>query len=306
MVEEEHPRQMTSEAGLMAEISDRVRRQPDSVPVGLATLLLGPATAVVAVAMVIPLIAFARYGFNSYDRIELMKQAWDIGNYVRFFSDPFFLGVLLRTIGMAFLATVLCLAIGFPIAFQLVRTQSRFKSIAVFLIVLPLFISGTIRCVGWMIVLARGSLLDTVIVTVSGARIDLMHTTLAVLFGIASFNLPYLILTLQSAIEGVDMELQQAAEGLGATPQRAFWRVIWPLAFPGVVVAAILSFVLAMNAYAAPVLLGGPRFQMMAPLLYWEFGTQNNWPMASVVAFVIMGTTLLLVGIASALLLRRR
>jgi putative spermidine/putrescine transport system permease protein len=256
--------------------------------------------------MVAPLFGFARFGFNHYDRVEFMREAWTLDNYIHFFSDPIFLGILWRTIEMAFLATSMCLIIGFPIAFNLARTKSRFKSAAVFLIVLPLFISGTIRCVGWMIVLAQGSLIDNVFFYMTGTRTNLMHTNVAVLFGIASFNLPYLILTLQSAIEGVDEELQNAAEGLGATPQQAFWNVTWPLVFPGVVVAAVLSFVLAMNAYAAPILLGGPRYLMMAPLLYWEFGTQNNWPMASVVAFVIMGTTLLLTGVASSVLLKRR
>jgi putative spermidine/putrescine transport system permease protein len=89
---------------------------------------------------------------------------------------------------------------------------------------------------------------------------------------------------------------------LGATPARAFWRVIWPLSLPGIGIAAILSFILGMNAYATPVLLGGPRFQMMAPLLFWEFNTNSNWPFSAALAFILMATTLLLTTLANSII----
>ena len=128
----------------------------------------------------------------------------------------------------------------------------------------------------------------------SACRVDLMYTPTAVVIGIVSVNLPFMVLTLQSVFEGIDTRLEEAAQGLGAAPARAFWRVVWPLALPGIGIAGILCFILSMNAYATPVLLGGPRFQMMAPLLYWEFGTNNNWPFAAALAFILMATTLLL------------
>ncbi len=127
----------------------------------------------------------------------------------------------------------------------------------------------------------------------------------AVIAGIVSINLPFVILTLQSVFESIDTRLEEAARGLGAAPARAFRRIVWPLALPGVLIAAILCFILAMNAYATPVLLGGPRFQMMAPLIWYEFGSNNNWPFAAALAFVLMGTTLILT-MASNMLVPRR
>ena len=173
------------------------------------------------------------------------------------------------------------------------------------LTLLPLFIGSTVRTVGWMIVFARDGVVDQVARQAAGTRLDLMFTPAAVVIGIVSFNLPYLILTAQSVFEGIDTRLEEAAQGLGAAPSRAFWRVVWPLALPGIGVAGILCFILSMNAYATPVLLGGPRFHMMAPLLYWEFGTNNNWPFAAALAFVLMGTTLLLTVSANVLIPRR-
>ena len=123
--------------------------------------------------------------------------------------------------------------------------------------------------------------------------------------GIVSINLPFVVLTIQSTIETIDTRIEEAARSLGAAPGRLFWRIVWPLALPGTATAGVLCFILAMNAYATPYLLGGPRFQMMAPILYWEFSTNNNWPFASALALVLMGTTLVLTA-ASGMLVPRR
>jgi putative spermidine/putrescine transport system permease protein len=92
---------------------------------------------------------------------------------------------------------------------------------------------------------------------------------------------------------------------MGAAPSRAFWRVVFPLALPGIAIAAVLCFILCMNAFATPLLLGGPRFQMMAPLLYWAFSTDNNRPFAAAIAFILMATTLLLTVAANRMIPRR-
>ena len=97
----------------------------------------------------------------------------------------------------------------------------------------------------------------------------------------------------------------QTRTSMGAEPARSFTRVILPLVMPGVLIAAVLCFILGMNAFATPLLLGGPRFQMMAPLLYWEFSSNNNWPFTGVLAFVLMGSTLALTLAASAVIPRR-
>jgi len=132
-----------------------------------------------------------------------------------------------------------------------------------------------------------------------------MYTEQAVVLGIIAINLPFTILTLQSVFEGIDPRLEEAAASMGAAPSRAFWRVVFPLALPGVLIAAVLCFILCMNAFATPVLLGGPKFQMMAPLLYWAFSGDNNWPFAAALAFILMGTTLGLTGLANVVIPRR-
>ncbi len=272
---------------------------------GTAAALLSPALLVVCLMLVAPLLLVVRFSLNRYDPIELMIETATAANYLRFVTDPFYLGVLRTTLWVAAASTALCLLLGLPIAYRLARMRSRWKSACMLALVLPLFVGSTVRMVGWMILFAHGGLIDTTVRFVSGRGMELMYTSIAVVAGIVSINLPIVVLTVQSTIETIDPRVEEAAQSLGAAPGRSFWRVVWPLALPGTSIAGILCFILAMNAYATPYLLGGPRFQMMAPLLYWEFSTNNNWPFASAMALLLMSTTLLLTAGSNLLIPRR-
>lgn len=264
-----------------------------------AATFLAPATLIVLVMLMAPLLLLLRFSLNRYDRTELMIETVTGANYLRFISDPFYLGVLRTTLIVASVSTILCLLLGVPLAYRLARMQSRWKTVCMLGLVLPLFIGGTVRMVGWMILFAHGGVIDGITRLFTGHGMELMYTSTAVIAGIVSINLPFVVLTIQSTMETIDTRLEEAAGSLGAPPARMFWRIVWPLALPGTATAGILCFILAMNAYATPYLLGGPRFQMMAPLLYWEFSTNNNWPFASAMALLLMTTTLVMTACAN-------
>lgn len=270
-----------------------------------AATFLSPALLVVGVMLLAPLLLLARFSLNRYDATELMIETVTGANYARFVSDPFYLGVLRTTLGVAVSVTALCLLLGLPIAYRVSRMRSRWKTAVMLGLVLPLFIGNVVRMVGWMILFARGGVIDGTLRWATGQGFELMYTPFAVVAGIVSVNLPVVVLTVQSTMETIDPRVEEAAQSLGAPPGRTFRRVVWPLALPGTATAGILCFILAMNAYATPYLLGGPRFKMMAPLLYWEFSTNNNWPFASAMALILMATTLGLTA-ASNLLIPRR
>src|SRR5271166_2133816 len=275
-------------------MTTRHRRQS-----GAALALLGPASLLMLLTLVAPLALLARDSLNRFDPTELMIEAVTAANYLRFFSDPFYWDVLVTTIRVSVVVTTLCLLLGLPMAWRLARTTSRWKSALVLLMVLPLFIGSTTRTAGWMILFARGGMLHIL------TSLQLMYAEPAVIAGIVAINLPFTVLTLQSVFEGIDPRLEEAAAAMGAAPSRAFWRVVFPLALPGITIAAVLCFILCMNAFATPLLLGGPRFHMMAPLLFWAFSSDNNWPFAAAIAFILMGTTLLLTGLANHMIPRR-
>lgn len=289
------------DAGTLIRAAAPARRRPR----GGAVVLLGPATLAVSVMLLVPLALLLRFSLNVYDAKELMIEAVTGANYLRFVADPFYRGVLRTTLGVAVGSTALCMVLGLPLAYRLARMGGRWKSLCMVAVVLPLFIGGAVRMVGWMILFAYGGMVDTLMRRVTGQGLELMYTPFAVIAGIVSITLPFAVLTMQSTIETIDFRLEEAACSLGAAPGRCFRHIVWPLALPGTATAGVLCFILAMNAYATPYLLGGPRFQMIAPLLYWEFSTNNNWPFASAMALLLMAVTLALTAMSGLLIPRR-
>ncbi|PZX19866.1 putative spermidine/putrescine transport system permease protein [Palleronia aestuarii] len=258
-----------------------------------ASTLIGPATLLVAIGILAPMLFLARYSLNLYDPRLLMIEAFSPANYIAFFSDPFYLGVFFTTLRVSFVCTAVCIVLGFPLAYLLARTGSRMKNLMIIGIVIPLFVGNAVRAAGWMTFFGSRGLLSVTLMDL-GLRdgpTEIMFTETAVIIGIIAVNLPYMVLTLQSVLEGIDRNLEEAAFSLGAPPWTMFRRVLWPLALPGIAAGTILCFILAMNAYATPVLLGGPQFRMMAPMVYNQFQL-NNWPLAAALAFILMATTL--------------
>jgi len=302
VVEEEHAGVLTMDAAARPLRTARVGAERQAAA---AAVFLSPALLMIAVMLLAPLALILRFSLNRYDLTELMIETVTGANYWRFVSDPFYVGVLRTTLGVAVASTALCLLLGLPMAYCLARMRSRWKTLCMLAVVLPLFIGNVVRMVGWVILFARGGMVDSTLRWATGHGLELMYTQVAVVAGIVSVNLPVVVLTVQSTIETIDPRMEEAAQSLGAAPGRSFWRVVWPLALPGTATAGILCFILAMNAYATPYLLGGPRFQMMAPLVYWEFSTNNNWPFASAMALILMGTTLGLTAASNALIPRR-
>jgi putative spermidine/putrescine transport system permease protein len=271
-----------------------------------ATTLVGPATVFVAAGLLVPLAILLRYSFNRLDPRRIMVETFSLDNYVKFFSDPYYTGVLWTTLRVAALCTVVCLVMGLPLAYVLARTQSRFKNVMIMLVVLPLFVGNAVRAAGWMTVFGSKGFLNVLLMKLGAIDepLQIMYTEGAVVAGIIAVNLPYMVLTLQSVIEGINRNVEEAAFSLGAGPITMFRRVLLPLALPGLIAGTILTFILGMNAYATPVLLGGPTFRMMGPLIYGQFQL-NNWPFGASVAFILMTATLALTATANVLVQRR-
>src|SRR5437588_8080784 len=244
-----------------------------------ATVLVGPATVFVAAGLLLPLAILFRYSFNYLGPRRVMVETFSLDNYLKFFADPYYTGVLWTTLRVAALCTLVCLGMGLPLACVLARTQSRFKNVLIMLVVLPLFVGNAVRAAGWMTLFGSKGFLNVTLMQlgVISAPLQIMFTEGAVVAGIIAVNLPYMVLTLQSVIEGINRNVEEAAFSLGAGPTMMFRRVLLPLSLPGILAGTILTFILGMNAYATPVLLGGPKFKMMGPLVYGQFQL-NNWP----------------------------
>lgn len=280
---------------------------PEARKLGVAAMLVGPATIFVVIGLMIPIVILFRYSLNAFVPGKFMVDALTVENYVKFFTDPYYTAILWRTLRVAALCTLICLFMGFPLAYVLARTQTRYKNLLIMLVVLPLFMGNAVRAAGWMTLFGSRGFVNA---TLMGAGLidqplEIMYTETAVIIGITAVNLPFMVLTLQSVIEGIDRAVEEAAMSLGAGPWSTFRRVVWPLALPGTVAGTILTFILGMNAYATPVLLGGPKFTMMGPLVFGQFAQQNNWPFGAAIAFVLMLATLILTAVANLAVTRR-
>jgi putative spermidine/putrescine transport system permease protein len=288
--------------------TSKAQFQPDDARTSLfsATVLIGPATVFVVAGLLLPLAILFRYSFNTIDRRRIMLETFSLDNYIKFFADPYYTGVLWTTLRVAALCTLTCLVMGLPLAYVLARTQSRYKNVLIMLVVLPLFVGNAVRAAGWMVAFGSKGFLNVSLMQlgVITQPMQIMFTEFAVVVGIIAVNLPYMVLTLSSVIEGINRNVEEAAFSLGAGPMTMFRRVLLPLALPGILAGTILTFILGMNAYATPVLLGGPKFKMMGPLVYGQFQL-NNWPFGASVAFVLMTATLALTVTANILVQRR-
>jgi len=273
-----------------------------------AAALIGPATILVALGMLLPLAILFRYSLNEFiPTKKQMVEAVTYANYVKFFTDAYYTNILIRTLRVASLVTAICLVMAFPLAYVLARTQSRHKNLLIMLVVLPLFVGNAVRAAGWMTLFGSKGFINSTLMALGliDQPLEIMFTEAAVIIGITAVNLPFMVLSLQSVIEGIDRNVEEAAFSLGASPLWTFIRVLWPLALPGVIAGSILTFILGMNAYATPVLLGGPKFQMMGPLVYGQFAGQSNWPFGGAISFILMTATLVLT-VAANLLVQRR
>jgi putative spermidine/putrescine transport system permease protein len=268
--------------------------------------LLAPASVVVALGLVLPLVLLFRYSLNRFVPGEFMVEALTAENYVKFAADPYYRAVLGTTLLMAAGVTLACLVLAFPVAAVLARARGRLKTALLLAVVLPLFVGNAVRAAGWMVAFGQRGVVGSLMEAVQLPPAALMYTPAAVFVGILSVNLPFVVLTLSSVLEGIEESASEAALSLGATPFAAWRLVTLPLSLPGVLAAGVLCFILTMNAYATPVLLGGPRFRMMAPVVAGEVLQQSNWPFGAAVSFVLMAVTLALTAGAGLLVARRQ
>jgi putative spermidine/putrescine transport system permease protein len=257
-------------------------------------LLVVPACLLVLGLLIGPMILMFRISLNQFSPRELMVEAFSFDNYARAATDPYYQQVILVTLGIALLCTVLTLFIAYPAAYWLGRLQSRWKSLVVIATLFPLLVGNVVRSAGWMALFERDGLINVTLkrLHVISEPLALMYTPKAVIFGIIAVVLPYMILTISAVIENIPRDLEDAASNLGASAFKTFWRVILPLSAPGVAAGSILVFVLCMNTYATAVLLGGPRFKMMAPAVFDQFVRGNNWPMGATLAFLLLAVTM--------------
>jgi spermidine/putrescine transport system permease protein len=213
--------------------------------------------------------------------------------HYRRFLDPLYLQVLWRTIAWSGLATLLCLLLGYPVAW-LIAHRRRHRALLLFLVILPFWTSFLVRTFAMIFLLRDTGLINGALLWAGVIRepLTLLYTPGAVLAGLVYGFLPFMVLPIYASLEKLDPALLEAAEVLGAGPAARFARVMLPLSLPGVIAGCILVFVPALGSFLTADLLGGAKQVMLGNLVQNQFTTARNWPFGSAASFAVMAVVL--------------
>lgn len=213
-------------------------------------------------------------------------------------TDPYDLTIIGRTLGIGLTVTVVCVVLGFPVAYLLARSTSRWAGVLLAVAIFPLLLSNVVRTFGWLVVLGSQGAVGQALVGLGivDEAPQLLYTPLAIVLGLVQLFLPLAIVSSYSALAQVDARLDEAARGLGAGRARTFWTIVVPLSWPGVVVAATLVFAGSITAYTTPYLLGGSRQRMLSTQLFQYSSSTLDWAAASATALIM---TVLVFGVAA-------
>ncbi len=213
-----------------------------------------------------------------------------LGNYAFLADDPLYLNALLSSLRIAATSAILCLLVGYPIAYALARTPDRWRPQLLIAVILPLWTSFLIRVYAWMGLLKTEGPVNELLQATGliDQPLALLHTPFAVYVGIVYSYLPFMILPLFAALERQDPALLEAAHDLGARPVRAFLTVTLPLSLPGIFAGLLLVFIPAVGEFVIPDLLGGPETLMLGKVLWIEFFNNRDWPLAASVAVAML------------------
>jgi putrescine transport system permease protein len=211
-------------------------------------------------------------------------------NFLFLLNDKLYAITYLRSILMAAAATILCLLLGFPMAYGIARSDPAIRSFLLLLIVLPFWISFLLRVYAWMGLMNNHGVINNVLMWlgVTDSPIQIMYTDFAIFVGLTYSYLPFMILPMYATLERMDLDLVDAALDLGASKTSAFWDITWPLARPGVIAGSLLVFIPCMGEYVIPYLLGGPETMLIGRVLFDEFFFNRDWPLASAVAIMLL------------------
>jgi putrescine transport system permease protein len=213
-----------------------------------------------------------------------------LDNYIFLLTDKLYIVTYLKSVFMAAVATILCLMLGFPMAYGIARAETSTRNILLLLIILPFWISFLLRVFAWMGLLNNYGVINNVLLWLGVIEqpLQLIYTDLAIYLGLVYSYLPFMVLPLYATLERMDPDLVEASQDLGASPSQAFRDITWPLARPGVIAGCLLVFIPAMGEYVIPYLLGGPESLMIGRVLFDEFFVNRDWPLASSVAIVLL------------------
>ena len=237
-----------------------------------------------------PLVVIVIYSFLTPGPTGRVVWTFTLDNYVTLFTQGLYVNAYVRSLWFGVLTTAICLLIGYPLALFVVQRPPRWRSVLLFLILIPFWTNFLVRTYAWMIILNNNGVINMAIQALGLPRQTLMNTQGAVLIGLIYGELPFMVLPIYASLDRFDFTLLEAASDLGANRTRAFLRVMLPLTMPGVAAGSVLVFIPTVGQFVVSDLLGGAKVDLLGNLLQRLFTRSNppNWPLGSAMALVFM------------------
>lgn len=224
-------------------------------------------------------------------------------HYAKVLLDQYHWDVILTTFRIAFFTTAICLLLGYPLSWYLVRiVQSPWwRRLFIIVLVVPLFTSNIVRSFGWMILLGRNGMVNDALryLDLIERPVRFIGTETGILIGMVYILLPFVVLAVGTSLAKMDRRLEYASQDLGASPMRTFFHVTFPLSLPGLASGAIMVFALAVSAYVTPALLSGGKITVLSMLIYQQYSTVFNFNYGGALSIVLLVFTLALIGVAN-------
>jgi putrescine transport system permease protein len=223
-------------------------------------------------------------------RDDVIVMTLKFGNYFSLTQDSLYINAYLSSIKIAAITTLVCLAIAYPFAYFMARSPADRRPALLMLVMLPFWTSFLLRVYAWKMLLADNGVFNNAAMALGliAEPVKMMNTPFSLVLGMVYTYVPFMILPLYANLVKMDLRLLEAALDLGATPWQAFWRITVPLSKSGIIAGAMLVFIPCVGEFVIPELLGGPETLMIGHVLWDEFFSNNDWPMAASVAVVMV------------------
>jgi spermidine/putrescine transport system permease protein len=261
-------------------------------PEASAWTLLAPGGLWLVLFFLVPILIMFGYSLMPRGIYGGVERGFTLEHYARFF-DPLYIDVLRRTFAWSIACTIICLLLGYPVAYVIVRS-GRWRNLLLFLVVLPFWTSFLVRTFAMIFLMRDTGLINNWLLKlgVIDQSLTILYTPFAVMVGLVYGFLPFMILPIYASLEKLDLSLLEAAEVLGARPGARFRRVTLPLSMPGVVAGCLLVFIPALGSFLTADLLGGAKEMMIGNLVQNQFSAARNWPFGSAASFIVMALVL--------------
>lgn len=253
-------------------------------------LLLIPCIVLVAYFMIVPLMEIIIPTFTN-------TEGGMFNTYKEFFTDSYMMSIFLRTIKISLISSLICMTIGVPVSYYISRVSKKLRGLFIALTVFPILTNSVVRSFAWMSILGKNGLINTLLtkLNIINEPLSLLYTEGAIIVGTVYIFLPLMIISLIGVMENIDNDLLEAAESLGANKLKSFFKIVFPLSLPGLIVGTVLVFTGSLTAYTTPQLLGGNKNTVLATLIYQKTMTLGDWQGAAVVATIMIVVTLIVI-----------